>query len=103
VEDTPAADLAARPEYEELAQLGEVNILMSWLNREYGPFKTYIGARSRDLTDFGVEGAKQRYAVGTGLGILYIEQQLARRAKHGEQGERRVRARCEAGRRPDRC
>jgi len=54
------------------------------LNQEYGPFKTYIGARSRDLTDSGVDGAKQRYAVGAGLGLLYLNQQLEARAKKGE-------------------
>jgi hypothetical protein len=85
VEDTSASDLAARPEYVQLAPLGDAKIPTIWLNQEYGPFKTYIGARSRDLTDPGVDGAKQRYAVGTGLGLLYLNQQLERRAKSGDQ------------------
>jgi hypothetical protein len=85
VEDTSASDHATRPEYVELARLGDAKIPTIWLNQEYGPFKTYIGARSRDLTDPGVDGAKQRYAVGTGLGLLYLNQQLERRAKSGDQ------------------
>jgi hypothetical protein len=54
------------------------------LNNEYGPYKTYIGARSRDLTDGGIDAKKQRYAIGTGLGLLYLNQQLEHRAKRGE-------------------
>ncbi len=81
VEDVPASTLAERQEYAELATLGAQAIPTILLNQEYGPFKTYIGARSRDLTDGGVDGAKQRYAVGTGLGLLYLNQQLERRAK----------------------
>jgi hypothetical protein len=84
VEDVPASALAARPEYVELAQLGSKAIPTIVLNQEYGPFKTYIGARSRDLTDSGVDATKQRYAIGTGLGLLYLNQQLEQRAKRGE-------------------
>lgn len=84
VEDVPASTLAARPEYAELAQLGNKAIPTILLNQEYGPFKTYIGARSRDLTDTGVDATKQRYAIGTGLGLLYLNQQLEQRAKRRE-------------------
>jgi hypothetical protein len=84
VEDVPASTLAERPEYSELAQLGSKPIPTIQLNQEYGPFKTYIGARSRELTDSGVDGAKQRYAIGTGLGLLYLNQQLEQRAKRGD-------------------
>jgi len=84
VEDVPASTLAARPEYAELAQLGSKGIPTILLNQEYGPFKTYIGARSRDLTDSGVDAIKQRYAIGAGLGLLYLNQQLEERAKRGE-------------------
>ena len=67
-----------------MAQLGNKAVPTILLNQEYGPFKTYIGARSRELTDSGIDGAKQRYAVGTGLGLLYLNQQLVPRAKKGE-------------------
>jgi hypothetical protein len=83
VEDVPASALAARPEYAELAQLGDKPIPTIMLNQEYGPFKTYISARSRDLTDTGVDAKKQRYAIGTGLGLLYLNQQLRQRARRG--------------------
>ena len=39
--------------------------------------------RYRDLTGSGVDAAKQRYASGTGLGLLYLNQQLEQRAKKG--------------------
>ncbi len=84
VEEIPANTLAVRTEYAALAQLGNAAVPTILLNQEYGPFKTYIGARSRELTDSGIDGAKQRYAVGTGLGLLYLNQQLTARAKKGE-------------------
>lgn len=83
VEEVEAATLAERTEYAELAPLGDKAIPTILLNQEYGPFKTYIGARSRDLTDTGVDYAKQRYAIGTGLGLLYLNQQLLQHRKAG--------------------
>lgn len=84
VEDVPAKILAERPEYAGLASLGGKGVPTIVLNREYGPFKTYISARSRELTSGGVDGAKQRYAVGAGLGLLYLRQQIDARRKKGE-------------------
>ncbi len=84
VEDVPAKTLAERPEYAGLASLGDKEVPTIVLNSEYRPFKTYIAARSRELTSGGVEGAKQRYAVGTGLGLLYLRQQIDGRRKKGE-------------------
>lgn len=85
VEDVPASTLAERAEYAELARLGPKGIPTIFLNQEYGPYKTYISTRSRDLTDTGVDATKQRYAIGTGLGLLYLNQQLEQRAKAKEQ------------------
>jgi hypothetical protein len=84
VEPVSAITLAERPEYAELAPLGTTEIPTIFLNQEYGPYKTYIGARARDLTDTGVEAKKERYAIGVGLGLLYLNQQLEARAKTGE-------------------
>jgi hypothetical protein len=84
VEDVPASTLAERPEYAELASAGDVSVPTIWLNQEYGPLKTYIGARSRELTTPGLDAAKERYAVGAGLGLLYLRQQFDRRATQGE-------------------
>ena len=73
VEDIAAKTLAeARPEYKELAKLGDQPIPTIIMNPDYAPYKGYISARAKQLTTTGTEEARERYAVGTGLGLLLI-------------------------------
>jgi hypothetical protein len=83
VEDVPGTTLAQRPEYADLASLGAMSVPTILLNQEYGPLKTYLGARARELTSAGLDVSKERYAVGVGLGLLYLREQFNTRAKRG--------------------
>lgn len=84
VEKVSAKMLAERPEYAALATLGDAEVPTIFLNREYGPLKQYVGARAPELTDRGTDDLRDRYAVGTGLGLLYLDQQFEKRAAKGE-------------------
>lgn len=85
VEQIPAATLAeTRPEYDSLKTLGDTEVPTIFLNEDYGPLKQYTGARARVLSQRGVEDVKHRYAVGTGLGLLYLDQQLNKLIDKGE-------------------
>ena len=84
VENVPASVLSEREEYASLAALGDTEIPTIFLNGEYGPLKQYVGARASELTDSGVDGLRDRYAVGTGLGLLYLDGRLEKRAEKGE-------------------
>jgi hypothetical protein len=84
VDQVPAATLADRPEYSSLRALGDVEVPTIFLNEDYGPLKQYVGARARDLTQRGVDDVRHRYAVGTGLGLLYLDQRFTRRIDEGE-------------------
>lgn len=77
IENVAAADLAAsRDEYKDLAKLGDQQVPTIILNKEYSPFKRYISTRAKDLTtEKGVEDAKDRYAVGVGLGLLILREE----------------------------
>lgn len=70
VEMTPAQLLAEDEEYAELASLGDTLIPTVWLNLDYTPLKEYEQVRSKTLTDTGVDNARDRYAVGVGVGML---------------------------------
>jgi len=85
VEQLKAIDVAADPDYAELASLGDQMIPTIFLNSRYAPFKAYIEARARTLTDVGTKDAKDRYAAGVGLGLLAMHQDSEQYAlKHGE-------------------
>jgi hypothetical protein len=80
VEDLAAKDIAAaRDEYKELAKLGEQRIPTVLLNQEYAQYKSYIGARAKSLTATGTDEASARYAVGTGLGLLILHEDVKKR------------------------
>jgi len=78
-----AVDLATRPEYEELANLGDQKIPTIRLNREYTALKTYVGGRARNIQD--PDALRNRYAVGVGVGLMVQEREIEKRAKKGEQ------------------
>jgi hypothetical protein len=74
VEDVEAKLLAEEAEdYRELEKLGDAKVPTIFLNRDYTPLKRYEAARARDLTPKGLEDARDRYAVGAGLGLLLLE------------------------------
>jgi len=85
VDQVPAATLAERPEYSSLRSLGDLEVPTIFLNGDYGPLKQYVGARARDLTQRSVDDVRHRYAVGIGLGLLYLDQQFTKRIEKGEQ------------------
>lgn len=85
VESIPAKILAAaRPEYAELATLGERPVLTIYLNDDYSPFKRYLAARQRELTDTKATQARRRYAVDLGVSMLVLENERANRIRRGE-------------------
>lgn len=84
VEEIEATELAEQSEYKDLAKLGNRRIPTIVLNETYAPFKAYISARAKDLTAGGTEDASDRYAVGTGLGLLVLHEDLKRREKENE-------------------
>jgi hypothetical protein len=75
VDEIAAVDLAEIAEYAELAQLGDTLIPTIVLNQTYAPLKAYISARARTLTEEGTKDAADRYAVGTGLGLLFLHEE----------------------------
>ncbi|MEE3853539.1 hypothetical protein VZC37_24610 [Gordonia sp. LSe1-13] len=83
VDEIKAADLAANPEYAELAQLGETKVPTIVLNSTYSSLKGYLSARAKKLTEQGAKDAADRYAVGTGLGLLFLHEERKKIAKAG--------------------
>ena len=65
-------------DYKELAKLGDAKIPTIFLNRDYTPLKKYESARARELNERGIDEARDRYAVGTGLGLLLLDRDLAK-------------------------
>jgi hypothetical protein len=85
VEPVPAKILAAaRPEYAELAKLGDRPVLTIYLNDDYSPFKRYLASRQRELTDSKATQARRRYAVDVGVAMLVLENDREGRLKRGE-------------------
>ena len=86
VEQIPAAVLAeAEPEYAELASLGDVKIPTIVLNEEYPPFKKYLTTRNKELTS--IDRPKEQYAIGVGVALLLLENELAERRKDGAKND----------------
>jgi hypothetical protein len=82
VDEIPAVDLAEKTdEYKDLAKLGSRRIPTVVFNETYAPFKGYISARAKTLTDDGTRDASDRYAVGTGLGLLLLHEDVKKREK----------------------
>lgn len=67
-----ASDLAQLEEYRELAQLGDAKIPTILLNEEYVQFRKYRESRVSTLSPSGIEGIKERYAVGVGVGLMML-------------------------------
>ncbi len=76
--DTPAHVLAAtRPEYAELAVLGDTLIPTVVLNEEYPHLKKYLESRSKKLET--LDSPKERYAVGVGVALLLLQRDVDKR------------------------
>jgi hypothetical protein len=76
VDEIPAAELASQvSEYADLAKLGDTMIPTIVMNETYAPYKSYIAARAKTLTEEGTKDAGDRYAVGTGLGLLFLHEE----------------------------
>ena len=90
IEMVAAETLASNETYAALAALGNTLVPTVYLNDTYAQLKGYVSVRARDLaSDAGVDKIKSRYAVGLGLGLLYLhfEAEKARNAQvaRGEQ------------------
>ena len=85
VEDVAASTLGSTdPRTQSSQHSGDTKIPTILLNQEYGPYKTYIGARARDLTDTGVEAKKAALRRRSRPGTPLLNQQLEQRGKAGE-------------------
>lgn len=84
IESVPGKELAGqRPEYSALKTIEE-EIPTVVLNRTYAPLKAYVHARAVELTDEGKEQARERYAVGTGVALLLLDEQRREDQKKGK-------------------
>jgi len=81
VDEIEATTLASREEYKDLAKLGSQPVPTIILNKTYAPYKGYISARAKELTSGGAQNASDRYAVGTGLGLLLLHEDNKKRQK----------------------
>ena len=55
------------------------------LNEEFTHLKSYAAARARDVGDEGVARAKDRYAVGVGVQMFLLEQEMRARRERGDE------------------
>jgi hypothetical protein len=87
IEDAAARDLADKnPEYADLAALGDQKIPTLVLNEHFGPLKDYLSGRARDdAKKDRIDILKDHYAVGAGVGLLYLKQQDERQQRHGSE------------------
>ncbi len=92
VDDLQASDVAkALPEYAEaLGPLADQKILTLQLNTQFGPFKKYLHLRTTDTSEQGITSAKNRYAVGVGVGMALLRKDLQKTRKGGETVPQRV-------------
>lgn len=80
VEEVEAKLLAEEADdYQELEKLGDTKVPTIFLNKDYTPLKRYEAARAHDLTEAGLGTARDRYAVGAGLGLLLLDRDLKAR------------------------
>jgi len=71
-------------EYADLAGLGENLVECLFLNEDYGPLAGYLKARAESVALVGMEETKSRYAVGVGVEMLVLDEEIKRLEKRGE-------------------
>ena len=81
VEKIPAHVLAENADYQDLAELGDLEIPTIELNEEYPPFKKYLESRSRELTE--LTRPKEQFAYGVGVALMLIQKELETRRSKG--------------------
>lgn len=84
VDEEPAKDIAVREEYKELAALGDTLVPTIYLNEDYAPLRRYIAGRKDLISETGPDRAKNRYAVGIGVGLVMLDQEARPLAKKGK-------------------
>lgn len=85
VDMIPASTLVEkRDEYAGLKSMGEEKVPTIILNETYAPYKAYVSARAKALTEGGVKDAGDRYATGVGLGLLMLSEETRKREKAKE-------------------
>ena len=82
VQMVPSKDLAEKhSDYSELSGL-DVEIPTILLNEEFYILKRYLGRRVRQIND--LEGPKNRYAVGAGVGLFLLNEDYKKQIKKGK-------------------
>lgn len=75
IEMVEASVLAAeRDEYKELAELGAQQVPTVVLNTDFAPLKRYEAERAKHSAEATLNEARDRYAVGVGVGLLVLEE-----------------------------
>ena len=85
VEEARARDIADKnPEYADLTALGDRKIPTLVLNEHYSPLKDYLGGRARgDAGRERISVLRDQYAVGVGVGLLFLKQQDEQKRRRG--------------------
>jgi hypothetical protein len=82
LEKIPALEIAQnRPEFADLAELGDAEIDCITLNSDYQPLVRYVEARSETVVSTNPQ--RNRYAVGVGVHMLALAEEEHRLAKAG--------------------
>lgn len=85
IEPIEASVLAEeRDEYKELAELGSEQVPTVVLNEDFTPLKKYEAERIKNHTNSTVDQARDRYAVGVGVGLLVLEERNPKVDKEGK-------------------
>lgn len=71
-------------EYKELAAQGSTPVPTIYLNDDYTPLKKYESWRAKSVGIRGLDDARDRYAVATGVGMLVLYEREVTRTKAGK-------------------
>lgn len=70
-------------EYKELTKLGSTQVATVVLNEDFSPLKRYEAERIKKLKASTLDEARDRYAVGVGVGLLVLEERDRKLEKEG--------------------
>lgn len=74
-----------RDEYKELAELGSAQVPTVVLNQDFSPLKKYEAERIKRHKEGTLDQARDRYAVGVGVGLLVLEERNRKLDKEGKE------------------